>query len=127
MLQLMTDAPPHTVGVRAVGKVDKEEYESILLPALEKAIKQYGELNFIMVLETDVGNFSAGAWLDDIKAGLKYFTKWNKIAIVIDQKPVQKITDFISALIPGEAKGFPVSDIELAKAWVAAPKEVKGK
>jgi len=127
MLQLMTDAPPHTVGVRAVGKVDKEEYESILLPALEKAIKQYGELNFIMVLETDVGNFSAGAWLDDIKAGLKYFTKWNKIAIVTDQKPVQKITDFISALIPGEAKGFPVSDIELAKAWVAAPKEVKGK
>ncbi len=29
----MTDARPHTLGVRAVGKVDKEEYESILLPA----------------------------------------------------------------------------------------------
>lgn len=123
----MTDAPPHVVGVRAVGKVDKDEYESILLPALEKAMKQYGELNFIMVLETSVGNFSAITWLDDIKAGLKHYTKWNKIAIVTDQKPVEKITNFVSALIPGEARGFPVSDVELAKAWVAAPKEVKGK
>ena len=127
MLLLMTDAPAHVVGVRALGKVDKDEYERILLPALEKALKQYGELNFIMVLETSVANFSAGAWLDDIKAGLKHYKKWNKIAIVTDQKPIEKITDFVSALIPGEARGFPLSDIELAKSWVGAPKDVKEK
>lgn len=121
----MTDTPPHVTGVRAVGKVDKDEYESILLPALEKAIKQYGKLNYIMVLETSLANFSAGAMLEDIKAGLKHYTKWNKIAIVTDQKPIEIITDFVSILIPGEARGFPLSSVELAKAWVAAPKEVK--
>lgn len=126
MLLLMTDAPPHVVGVRAVGKVSEDEYENILLPALEKAIKQFGELNYIMVLETSVANFSVGAWLNDIKAGLKHYTKWKKIAIVTDQKFVEKITDFVSLLIPGQAKGFPLSDIKLAKAWVGA-KEVKGK
>ncbi len=61
MLLLMTDTPPHVVGVRAVGKVNEVEYETILLPALEKAVKQYGKLNYIMVLETSVGNFTAGA------------------------------------------------------------------
>ncbi len=123
----MTDTPPHVVGVRAVGKVNEVEYETILLPALEKAAKQYGKLNYIMVLETSVGNFSAGALLNDIKAGLKYYTKWEKIAIVTNQKPVEKFTDLVSLLIPGQARGFAVSDIELAKAWVAAPKEFKGK
>lgn len=127
MLLLMADSPPHVVGVRAVGKVNEVEYETILLPALEKVQKQYGKLNYIMVLETSVGNFSAGALLNDIKAGFKYYTKWEKIAIVTDQKPIEKFTDLVSLLIPGEAKGFTLSDVELAKAWVAAPKEVKGK
>jgi hypothetical protein len=127
MLLLMTDTPPHVVGVRAVGKVNEVEYETILLPALEKAVKQYGKLNYIMVLETSVGNFTAGAWVNDIKAGLKYYAQWEKIAIVTDQKPVEKITDFVSLLIPGKARGFPVSDIEMAKTWVGAPKEGKGK
>ncbi len=123
----MTDVPAHVVGVRAVGKVNENEYESILLPALEKGLKQYGKLNYIMVLETSVGNFSPGAWLEDVKAGLKYYTKWNKVAIVTDQKFFEKITNFVSVLIPGQARGFPVADIELAKAWVGAPKEAGGK
>ena len=127
MLLLMTDTPAHVVGVRALGKVNKAEYESVLLPALEKAIKQYGKLNYIMVLETSVGNFAPEAWLEDIKAGLKHYAKWNKVAIVTDEKFFEKITDFVSLLIPGEARGFPLSELEVAKAWVAAPKEVKGK
>ncbi len=120
----MTDVPSNVVGVRAVGKVDKAEYESKLLPEFERVVKQYGKINFIMVLETGVGNFTPGAWMDDVKAGIKHFTKWNKIAIVTDQGVVQKFTDFFSAIVPGEAKGYPISDVELAKAWVSAPDSI---
>ena len=123
MLLLMTDVPSHVVGARAVGKVDKADYESKLLPEFERVVKQHGKINFIMVLETSVGNFTPGAWMDDVKAGIKHFTKWNKIAIVTDQGAVQKFTDFFSAIVPGEAKGYPLSDIELAKAWVSVPNE----
>lgn len=33
--------------------------------------------------------FTAGAWWDDFKLALKYITKWNKIAIVTDQKVIE--------------------------------------
>ena len=123
MLQLMTDLPKNVVGVRALGSVNKAEYERVLIPELDRVAKEFGEINFIMVLETNVGNFSPGAWMDDVKAGVKHYTHWHRVAIVTDQKAVQKFTDFFSAVIPGHSKGYPISDIELAKAWVAAPKD----
>ncbi len=65
--------------------------------------------------------------MQDAKVSLKHFAKWNKIAIVTDRKAIEKISNLFSFVSPAQAKGFPVSDVELAKAWVAAPKEVTGK
>jgi len=126
MLQLLSGLPAHVAGVRATGSVDKAEYERVLLPELERVSKEFGEINFIMVLETSVGNFAASTWLEDIKQTIKHFAKWNKVAIVTDEKAMEKITSFASPLIPGEFKGYPISDIELAKTWVAAPKTAAG-
>ena len=127
MLQIMKDLPQHVVGVRAVGNVNKDDYDQTLVPAIEKVAKEYGEINFLMLLETDIGNFTYGAWKQDAKLSLKHFAKWNKIAIVTDQKVIEKISQIFNFVSPAQAKGFPVSDVELAKAWVAAPKEAIGK
>lgn len=76
------------------------------------------------MLETDINNFTYGAWMQDAKMSLKHFAKWNRIAIVTDQKVIEKISNIFSFVSPATAKGFSVADIELAKAWIAAPKEV---
>jgi hypothetical protein len=124
MLQIMKDVPANVVGVRALGKVTEEDYKTSLVPELEKASKELGAINFLMVFETDLGNFTSGAWLQDAKVSLKHFAKWNKIAIVSDQKIVEKFAYVFNYISPADAKGFPVSDIELAKAWVAVPQEM---
>lgn len=120
MLQIMGDVPPHVVGVRALGIVTEEDYKTALVPALEKAAKEVGELNFLMIFETDLGNFSYGAWMQDAKVSLKLFGKWNRIAIVSDQTIVEKLAHIFNFISPAAAKGFPTSDIELATTWVAA-------
>lgn len=120
MLQLLQDLPETVVGVRAVNHVTKEDYEQVMLPALEAVHKKFDKVSLIIVLETSVANYTLGAWADDIKEGLKYFTNWHRIAIVSDQKMVQKVTDAVSFLIPGECKGFPMADAAMAKLWVAA-------
>ena len=127
MLQIMKDLPAHVVGVRALGHVTKDDYEQTLVPAIEKVAKELGVINFLMVFETDIKNFTYGAWMQDAKMSLKQFAKWNKIAIVTDQKIIEKISHIFNFISPAESKGFPVSDIELAKAWVAAPREVTEK
>lgn len=127
MLQLMRDLPQHVVGVRAVGQVSKDDYDQTFVPAIEKAAKEFEEINLLMLFETNVTNFTYGAWMQDAKMSLKHFGKWGKVAIVTDQKFIEKIAPALSFLSPADVKGFPVSDVELAKAWVAAPKEVTGK
>lgn len=127
MLQIMKDLPEHVVGVRAMGRVNKDDYEHTLVPAIEKVAKEFNVINFLMILETDVANFTYGAWMQDAKISLKHYVKWHKVAIVTDQKVIEKISHFLSFVSPAEVKGFPVSDVELAKAWVAAPKEATGK
>ena len=120
MLQLLEDLPETVVGLRAVSEVTEEDYKQVVLPALETVHKKFGKLNLIMVLETSVTNYTPGAWLNDLKAGLKYFTDWHKIAIVSDEKMVQKVTDAVSFLMPGESRGFALADLPMAKLWVAA-------
>lgn len=115
----MKDVPANVVGVRALGKVTKDDYDQTLVPALEKAAKEFGKINLLMVFETDLANFTYAAWMEDAKLSLKHFGKWHKIAIVSDQKVVEKIAPVFSFLSPAESKGFAISEIELAKTFVS--------
>jgi hypothetical protein len=70
-------------------------------------------------LETDVSNFSIGAWIDDVLVGIKHITHWHKIAIISNQSAVKIITDVFGHLVPGEYKGFKIAQLEVAKKWVS--------
>lgn len=120
MLQLIEDLPDNVAGVRAINAVTEDDYKQVLLPALEALHKRKGKLNLLIVLETDVSNYTIGAWINDVKAGFKYFNKWHRVAIVSDQKFVQKFTDAFSLIAPGEYKGFSMAELAIAKLWVAA-------
>lgn len=119
MLSLIKDLPAHVTGVRATGKVTKYDFEQVLIPAIDDLVKRTGKINYLLLLETPVSNFSLGAWIDDAIVGLKHFTQWNKIAVVTDQKGVEKFTDVFGYVVPGDSKGFTLSQLEEAKQWVS--------
>lgn len=118
MLQKINDVPSFVAGFRATGEVSKDDYESILVPEIERVDKQHGHIHFLMVLETPVKNFSVGAWMQDAWQGLKHYRGWKKVAIVTDEKGIEKFTDAFSAMIPGKAKGFTLNQLSEAKQWV---------
>ena len=118
MLQFINDLEPHVVGIHAVGEVTKEDMETVLMPRIDELVKRQGEINYLLVLETDVKNFTLGAWWDDLKLGLKNFTKWNKIAVVSDQKGVEWFTNAFKYFIPGKSKGFSLSELDEATKWI---------
>ena len=119
MLTKIENVPSHVAAFKATGKVDKHDYDNILVPELEQKDKEHGHLHMLMLLETPVKNFTLGAWMEDAWMGLKHFKGWRKIAIVTDERAVGAFTDKFSFLIPGEAKGFKLSELETAKQWVA--------
>lgn len=120
MLQFINDLPENIVGIHAVGEVTKEDIDTVLIPRLEDLVARQGEINYLLVLETDAQNFTAGAWWDDIKVGLKHFTKWKKVAVVTDQKSVEWFTSNIfKLLIPGKAQGFSLDKLQEAVKWIS--------
>jgi len=119
MLTKIEDVPDYVAAFKATGKVDKRDYNDLLVPELERKDKEHGHLHMLMVLETPVKNFTLGAWMEDAWMGLKHFKGWRKIAIVTDEKAVGTFTDKFSFVIPGKAKGFQLNELETAKQWVA--------
>ncbi|MDB5191698.1 MAG: hypothetical protein JWQ96_1261 [Segetibacter sp.] len=119
MLHTIENLPAHVAGFIASGQVTKADYERTIVPALDAVQKTYDGIHFILVLETRVGNFSLGAWYDDVKVGLKHFTKWKKVAIVTDEKIIERFSDIFSFIMPGEVKGFTLAERDEAIAWVS--------
>ena len=120
MIQKLSGIPDYVAGFTASGKVTKEDYETVVIPEVDKIVKQHGHIHFLLVLNTDVSNFSPGAWMKDALVGVKHLSKWKKMAIVSDQKGVEKITDIISPVVPGESKGFSLAELDEAKRWVSS-------
>lgn len=124
MLQFIKDMPEHVVGIHAVGEVSKDDYDKVLAPRLDELVAKQGEINYLLVLENNaLTDFTAGAWFDELKMGLKHFTKWNKIAVVTDQKGVEWFTNTFKIIIPGNSKGFPLDKLDEAVAWISEKKD----
>lgn len=119
MLTIIPNLPDHVFGVRASDEVTQDDLKQVLLPGLEALSKRYKEIYYLLVLETDVQNFTAGAWIQDLIAGVKHLTQWKKMAIVTDQKSVEKFTDIFSYVSPGEAKGYELSELPQAIDWLS--------
>ena len=119
MLKIIDDLPEYVFGLRAIGDVSGDEIKNILIPGLEALTEKFDEIYYILVLETKVKNFSAGAWVRDMITSLKHFTKWKKIAIVTNQTAVKKFADAFNYVSPGYAKGFSPNDLEEAIIWVS--------
>lgn len=119
MITKINDLPDHTVGFSASAKVTKHDYDTILLPAVKELAGRTGSIYYLFVIDTELGDFSPGAWWDDIKVGLQHFTQWKKIAIVTHNKNIEKVSDIFSFAIPGRIKGFDMAHLEEAKQWIS--------
>jgi hypothetical protein len=123
MVELMKDLPPHVAAYRASGIVHKDEYEQIVMSRVDEVAEKYGKINFLVLLETDMQDYSFAAFIDYVKVSFEHFTKWNRMAIVTDQHWLAKAYEILSYLVPGEIRGYKVKELEDAKNWVSAPLE----
>jgi hypothetical protein len=112
------DTTDNIVAFRALAEVTKEDFQSVVVPAVEKLINQTNEINFLLVLDTDIQNFTAGAWLQDAMLGMKHLGKWNRAAIVSDSEEIISFTNGFSFVVPVEFSGFKKEAFNKALNWV---------
>lgn len=119
MISILQNVPDNVAAFEATGEVTKDNFENVVIPLVKKKVEQYDDLNYLLLLNTDVKNFTAGAWWEDAILGLKNLTKWNRAAIVTSSENIIGFTDFFSKIMPGEFKGFRKEEYDNAVQWVS--------
>jgi hypothetical protein len=121
VVERLTDMPPGTVGFRATGEIEREDYDNVLTPELNRALAA-GGLRTLYVIE-DLDEIEPGALWADSKLGfdlaVRHRDVWVRSAIVTDIHWMARATRLFAWLIPGEVRVFPLAELEQAKAWVA--------
>lgn len=119
MIYPIENLPENMVGFKAVGNIYETDFIEVILPQVKALIDKTDKLNYLLVLDTSIKNFSLGAWFQDAILGMKHLTKWNRAAIVSDVDAIRTFTKVFSVIMPGEFKGFEQKQLQEAIDWVS--------
>ena len=120
MVELLSGFPSYVAAYRASGVVNPREYETIVMNKVNEVAREYGMINLLFRLETDLGNYSVGALFKYLKISFRHFFRWNRMAIVSDQGWVRKGYKILSPLVHGQIRGYRLAEFEKARQWVSA-------
>ena len=122
MIERMDDMPNGVIGLRASGKLTRDDYIGALEPALKEGMDS-GEARVVFVL-TEFEGLELGAIPEDIKTGLgvefAHREEWRRLAVVTDVDWVARAMRMFAWAMPGELGVYEdLGDLERAKAWAA--------
>lgn len=122
MVERLADMPPGTIGFRVTGEIEREDYDEVLGPELQRALEAGGGLRTLYVIE-DLDEIEPGALWADTKLGfnlgVRHHEAWVRSAIVTDIEWMARASKLFAWMIPGEARVFPLAGLDQAKTWLA--------
>lgn len=118
MIRLLGDMPPGVLGFEAVDDVEKEDYEDVLVPAINKAMAEHGKVRLVYLLGPAFDEYEGEAVWEDLKLA-RHPTAFERIAVVTDAGWARPAIKLFSVLWPGQARAFRVAELAAAKQWAA--------
>jgi hypothetical protein len=120
MIRILGDMPEGVLGLEAVDDVEKEDYENVIVPAVNEQIARHGKVRLVYVLGPKFDEYEGEAVWEDLKLGVRHPASFERMAIVTNARWAASAVKIFSILWPGQARAFPLSELESAKSWAAA-------
>jgi hypothetical protein len=118
MIEALKGFPAKVLAFACKGHVTKRDYETVLIPAVEEALKQKGKVRLYYQIDPEFSAIDAGAMWDDFKVGMEHLLRWERIAVVTDVDWIRHTFRVFSFVIPGAAKIFRADEAEKARQWI---------
>jgi hypothetical protein len=118
MVEQIPDLPDNALGFVAKGTVTANDYESVIIPAVEELFSRQNKVRFLYHLGEDFSGFEAAAMWDDTKLGLKHLSGWERMAVVSDVEWVRAAIKIFGLAIPGHVRVFHNSELAEATRWI---------
>jgi hypothetical protein len=118
MLERLTDLPAGIDGVRATGKVSKDDYDRVMEPIIEAARREGRRLRFLYEIGPGLEGFTGGAAWEDAKLGLRNLRSFEGIAVVTDVEWIARSTQLAAFMMPSPVKAFALAERAAAVEWL---------
>lgn len=120
MLEVLQGFPDNVLGIKAIGEVEDDDYDDVLVPAIEDRLGRHDKIRLLYVLGPEFESYEAGAVWEDAKLGMKTFTSYERIAVVTGSSLIRRSIKAVGWLMPGEVRSFTDDELDEATTWISA-------
>ncbi len=118
MLERVQDLPGGIDGVKAVGRVSREDYERVFEPLIDGARREGRRIRLLYQLGPEFEGFSPGAAWEDAKLGLASLRLFEGCAVVTDVAWIRESARLVAFLMPCPVRVFGNSARDEAAEWL---------
>lgn len=123
MIEEIPDLPGAIVGLRARGKVTKQDYERVVEPRFAELRSEGGRHRGLFHFGPDFEAFTAPAAWEDLKVGWRYLRLFERCAVVSDLRWLRMAWRAAGAVMPYSVRAFGNDGMAEAVAWLREPVE----
>jgi hypothetical protein len=120
MLEKLKDLPNGIDGLKAVGKISKEDYEQVCVPIIDEARREGRHIRFLYQLGPEFEGFTPAAAWEDAKIGLHSMRLFDGCAVVTDVGWIRESTRLMGFLVPCPVRVFGNQEFDKAVAWLVS-------
>jgi len=118
MIENIETFPDNVVALIAKGQVTKKDYEQVVIPKVEAALKRHPKIRLYYELGSQFSGIDPGAAWEDTKVGIEHLTRWERAAVVTDVEWIRHMINAFRFLMPGHFRVFGTAQTSEARAWI---------
>lgn len=118
MIEALTGFPETVVAFICKDHVTKQDYDSVLIPAVEHALAQHKKIRVYYHIDASFSEIEPGAIWDDFKVGIVHLFRWDRLAVVTDVEWIRSTLKAFSFGLPCEARLFRLEEVAEARTWI---------
>lgn len=126
MIEKLEDVPAGIVALRPVGKVSPEDYDVVVRPVLEAAIREGRGIRALVQIDDAFKGLTPAAMWEDLKIGLQVLRYWAGCAVVSDIEWARRSCQLTAFFMPGPMRVFDEKDLDQAITWLQTLPEHAG-
>jgi SpoIIAA-like len=118
MIERLEGFPGNVCAFVCHGHVTREDYTTVLVPAVEAAFKNFDKVRLYYETAPDFTGIDPSAVWQDTMVGMGHFFRWERIAVVTDVDWIKNTFSFFTFMMPAPMKVFPSSGADEARIWI---------
>ena len=119
MIEEIAGLPEGTLGFKISGDVTGRDYDSVLTPAIDKAIERFDRIRLLALVDSGFKGYSLDAIWDDTKLGLRHWNGFERVAVVTDVGWIKTGVKAMAFMMPCPVQLFAIGELDDAKRWLS--------